>query len=89
MAFVTGFLIWLAFGLVGGAVVKALYRAPGTVGVLTFTFAIFGAFIGGMLGVSAYVYHDPVPTRVGALVGAAIGSLFFSWVYHVIARKAV
>ena len=88
MAFVTGFLIWLAFGLVGGAIVKALYRTPGTVGALTFIFAIFGAFIGGMLGVSGYSYHNPVPTRVGALVGAAIGAIFFSWVYHFIQRKA-
>ncbi len=89
MAFVTGFLIWLVFAVIAGALVRALFRAPGTSGALTFIFAIFGAFIGGMLGVSAYVYHEPYPTRVGALVGAVAGALVFSGMYHFVARKAV
>lgn len=89
MAFVTGFLIWLAFGLVGGALIRSLYRAPRTVTGLTFLFGIFGAFIGGMLGTSAYIFHNPVPTRPGGLIGAMAGALFFSFVYHFIDRKAV
>ncbi|HEX6939195.1 MAG TPA: hypothetical protein VF158_07260 [Longimicrobiales bacterium] len=89
MVFITGFLIWLALAVFAGALVYALFRTPGTSGALTFIFAIFGAFIGGMLGVAGYVYHDPYPVRVGALIGAAAGALFFSGMYHFVARKAV
>lgn len=89
MVYVTGFLIWLVFGVIAGFLVWSLFRAPGTAGWLNFSFAVFGSFIGGMLGVSAYVYHNPYPTRVGGLIGAAVGALFFTWLYHFIARKAV
>lgn len=89
MAFVTGFLIWLVFAVIAAVFVRTLLRAPGTSGVLTVIFAVFGAFIGGMLGTSAYVFHDPYPTRAGALIGAMAGALLFSWMYHFVARKAV
>ncbi|HEX7051279.1 MAG TPA: hypothetical protein VF188_13820 [Longimicrobiales bacterium] len=89
MAFVTGFLIWLAFGLLAAAIIRGLYRAPGTMGVLTFVLAIFGAFIGGMLGMYPYIFHEPVPTRPGGLIGALAGAFFFGFLYHFMARKAV
>ncbi|HLU24571.1 MAG TPA: hypothetical protein VKZ58_02510 [Longimicrobiales bacterium] len=89
MEFVIGFAIWLVIGLVAGFLARATYRAADTVGGLTMLFAIFGAFVGGMLGVSAYIYHNPVPTRPGAMIGAVLGAFFFSYLYHFIARKAV
>jgi len=89
MDFVTGFLIWLAFGLLAPALINMTYRGPHTTTLLTFVFGIFGAFIGGMLGVAAYIFHDPLPTRVGALIGAMAGALFFSFLYNFMGRKAV
>lgn len=89
MVFITGFLIWLGFALLAGAIVWTVYRGTRTTAVLTFTFAIVGAFIGGMLGMYPYIYHQPVPTRVGGLIGAAAGAFFFSVVYQVVDRKAV
>ena len=89
MVFVTGFLIWLAFGLLAAALMRAFFRSPGTTGVLTFLFGIFGAFIGGMLGMYPYIYHEPFPTRIGGLIGALLGALFFTWTYNLVARKAV
>lgn len=89
MAFITGFAIWLVFGIIAGAVVKVGYKAPETNGALTIIFAIFGAFIGGMLGTSPYIHHDPTPLRVGALIGAVTGAFFFSWCYHFVARRAI
>lgn len=88
MSFVVGFLIWLAFALLAAFVVRATYAAEAPQ-ALTFVFAILGAFIGGMLGVSPYVFHDPVPLRIGGLIGAAAGALFFAYLYHFMARKAV
>jgi uncharacterized membrane protein YeaQ/YmgE (transglycosylase-associated protein family) len=52
-------------------------------------FGIFGAFIGGMLGTSPYIFHDPTPLRFGSLLGAFLGAVFFSFLYHFIARKAI
>jgi len=88
MVYVTGFIIWLFFGLVASALMRTLYRAPSTAPALTFAFGIFGAFIGGMLGVFPYVAHNPYPTRVGALIGAAAGALLFSFIYHLVEEKA-
>jgi uncharacterized membrane protein YeaQ/YmgE (transglycosylase-associated protein family) len=89
MVFVTGFLIWLAFGVIAAFVMRAMLPSPETTTPVSFLLAIFGAFIGGMLGVSAYVYHDPFPTRFGGLLGALIGAFLFCWIYHFAARKAV
>ena len=89
MEFITGFLVWALLGLVAAFLARALYRAEPTSGILTFLFGVFGAFIGGMLGTSAYIFHNPVPLRLGGLLGAALGGAFFPLLYHFIARKAV
>jgi uncharacterized membrane protein YeaQ/YmgE (transglycosylase-associated protein family) len=89
MNFVIGFIVWAGVGLLAGFVIRATYRADKTVGALTLIFGLFGAFIGGMLGTSAYIFHDPSPLRVGGVLGAILGALFFTFVYHFIARKVV
>lgn len=89
MVFITGFLIWLAFGLLAATLIHNFFRSPGTTGVLTYVFGFFGSFIGGMLGMYPYIYHQPFPTRPGGLIGAMLGALVFSWMYHFVARKAV
>jgi uncharacterized membrane protein YeaQ/YmgE (transglycosylase-associated protein family) len=87
MDFVIGFLVWLAFGAVAGVVGHAVLRGPGTERLLSYFFAVAGAFIGGMLGTSAYIFHNPVPLRVGGIIGALLGALFFVYIYHFTARK--
>ena len=89
MTFIVGFLVWIAFGVVAGLIVPRAYKAAATVPLLTVVFGIFGAFIGGMLGTSPYVFHDPTPLRVGSLIGAFVGAGFFTFMYHFIARKAI
>ena len=89
MTFMVGFLVWLAFGVVAGLIVPRAYKAAATAPLLTVIFGIFGAFIGGMLGTSPYIFHDPTPLRVGSLIGALLGAVFFTTLYHFIARKAI
>jgi uncharacterized membrane protein YeaQ/YmgE (transglycosylase-associated protein family) len=89
MEFITGFAIWIAVGLVAAFVARAGYRAPATAAPLTFAFGIFGAFIGGMLGTSPYIFHDPVPLRIGSLIGAVAGAFFFTLLYHFAAKRVV
>jgi uncharacterized membrane protein YeaQ/YmgE (transglycosylase-associated protein family) len=87
--FAVGFLIWIVFGVVGGLLMDRRYRAVGTESWLTVVFGVFGAFVGGMLGTSAHVFHDATPLRIGGLIGAFLGAVFFTFLYHFIARKAV
>jgi uncharacterized membrane protein YeaQ/YmgE (transglycosylase-associated protein family) len=89
MTFIVGFLVWIALGVVAGLIMPRAYRAAATVPLLTVVFGVFGAFIGGMLGTSPYIFHDPTPLRFGSLLGALLGAVFFSFLYHFIARKAI
>ncbi|HUG02437.1 MAG TPA: GlsB/YeaQ/YmgE family stress response membrane protein [Longimicrobiales bacterium] len=86
--FFIGLLVWLIIGLAGGVLARALYAAPDTEPALTIVFGVFGAFIGGMLGLSGYVHHDANPMRFGGLLGAALGAILFAMIYHVAQRKA-
>ena len=88
MDFVIGFAIWIVIGLVAGFLMRG-YRAAGTEAWLTVLFGVLGAFVGGMLGTSAHVFHDATPLRLGGILGALVGAIFFSFLYHFIARKAL
>lgn len=89
MTFLGGLAVWVVIGLAAGFLIKTAYRAPETTPLLTLVFGFFGALIGGMLGTSPYIHHDPTPLRFGGLLGATLGALFFSWLYHYTARKAI
>jgi uncharacterized membrane protein YeaQ/YmgE (transglycosylase-associated protein family) len=89
MTYVIGFLIWLVVAVAAAFLLRLFYKAPATSLGLTLFFAISGAAIGGMLGVSPYVTHDPSPLRFGGLLGAVIGAGFFPFVYLLVARKAL
>lgn len=89
MAFITGIVVWLVIGAAGGFLARSIYRADHTVMALALTFGLFGAIIGGMLGTSAYVHHDPLPLRLGGLIGAALGGFGFPFIYQFIGRKFV
>ncbi len=89
MAYVIGFLIWIVVGVVVAVLIRTMYAAAATTAWLTVVFGIFGAFVGGMLAASGYHYHDPTPLRAGALVGAVLGSLLFTFLYHLVARKGI
>jgi len=88
MEFLTGFAVWLAFGLAGGFLARAVYRADNTALAYAIVFGLFGALIGGMLGTSPYIHHDPVPLRLGGLIGAAVGGFGFPFIYQFVARNA-
>ena len=90
MHFIPGFAVWLGIGIVGGLLARGVLReSQHTVTLLAIVFGVFGAFIGGMLAPSAYVFHDPEPLRVGSLIGAASGAFIFPFVYQFIGRRFV
>lgn len=89
MEFITRIAVWLVIGVAGGLLARTLYRADHTVVALAVVFGIFGAVIGGMLGTSAHIFHDPVPLRAGGLIGASAGALVFPFIYQFIGRNVV
>lgn len=89
MAYVIGFAIWIVIGIIAALIIRTIYAAAATAAWLTLAFGIFGAFVGGMLAASGYVYHQPTPLRIGALFGAVLGSLLFTFLYHLVARKGI
>jgi uncharacterized membrane protein YeaQ/YmgE (transglycosylase-associated protein family) len=89
LTFAVGFAVWIAIGILAGYGVARSYKAAGTEPLLTFVFGVCGAFIGGFLGESAHVFHDANPLRIGGLIGAVTGSIFFAFLYHLVARKVV
>lgn len=89
MAFVMGFAVWIALGLLGGFVMYFFYRGPETTQLMTIVLSVFGAFIGGMLGMSPYIHHAPLPLRLGGLIGATAGAFGFALIYHFVAKKAL
>lgn len=89
MTFATGILIWMVIGLGAAFLFRAFHRGPTTTPFLAACFGVFGALIGGMLGVAGYVAHDPAPLRFGGLLGAVLGAALFSYVYNAVARKFI
>ena len=90
MTYVLGFLVWLGIAIAGFVVFRVLFgRTPNTVPWVAFILTVFGTFVGGMLGVSGYVYNDPEPLRFGGIVGALLGATLFSGIYYWAARKLV
>lgn len=90
MPFVLGFLVWLGIAVAAFVVFRVLFgRTPHTAAPVAFVLTLFGTFVGGMLGVSGYIYNDPEPLRFGGLLGAVIGAMLFTGVYYWAARKLV
>ena len=90
MGFALGLLVWLGIAIAGFVVFRALMgRTPNTTPWIGFMLTLFGTFVGGMLGVSGYIYNDPEPLRFGGLLGAVLGAALFSSIYYWAARKMV
>ena len=89
MAFAMGFAVWIALGLLAGFAMFSFFRGPQTTQLMTIVLSVFGAFIGGMLGMSPYIHHAPLPLRLGGLIGATMGAFGFALIYHFVAKKAI
>ncbi len=70
-----GFLAWVLFGLVVGALAKLIMpgRDPGGC-IVTILLGIAGAFVGGYLGQVFGIYRDPMaaPSWIMSILGAIV-----------------
>ncbi|MEA1850453.1 MULTISPECIES: GlsB/YeaQ/YmgE family stress response membrane protein [Chryseobacterium] len=84
-----GFLTWIIFGLLAGALAKAIM--PGKQGggmLITMILGIIGAFIGGAIGV--YVLHwGDVDSfwNFRSWILAIGGALIVLWIYAMLTRE--
>lgn len=78
--------VWIAIGVVVGLLMKAVVRrpeddqGPGTL-ILVFL-SVFGALIGGMLGVGIFHLREPLALSSGGVGGAVFLSVFMGWLYR-------
>lgn len=77
--------IWIIMGGLAGLVMKALVSRPEATSGHTGLLVVLGAFaavVGGMLGVGLFSFHDPSALSLGGMVGAAVLSLLFTFIYR-------
>lgn len=76
-----GILTWIIFGLIAGAIAKAIM--PGTQGggwLITIILGIVGAFVGGFIG-SVIGWGTVNDFDFRSMILAVVGSLIVLWIY--------
>lgn len=77
--------IWIVMGAVISLMMRILIKrpeeTPGHVPVLV-AIGVFGAVIGGMLGVGIFEFDDPIAWSTGGIAGAATFAAFMSFIYR-------
>lgn len=82
-----GILTWIIFGLIAGALAKAIM--PGNQGmgwIMTIILGIVGAFVGGWIGtlLNLATVED---FSLGSMALAVVGALIVLWVFGMANRK--
>ena len=82
--------VWIVMGAVIALVIRVMIKrpeeTPGHVPVLV-AIGVFGAVIGGMLGVGIFEFgvlqrDDPIAWSAGGIAGAATFAAFMSFIYR-------
>lgn len=77
-----GILTWIIFGLIAGAIAKAIM--PGTQGggwLITIILGIVGAFVGGFIG-SLIGWGSVEEFNIKGMLLAVVGALIVLWIYE-------
>ncbi len=84
-----GILAWIIFGLIAGAIAKAIM--PGTQGgswLITIILGIVGAFVGGAIGTYVLGWGDVTGFDFKSFLLAIGGALIVLWLYGMATRRA-
>lgn len=85
-----GILTWIIFGLIAGAIAKAIM--PGTQGggwLITIILGIVGAFVGGAIGVYVLGWGDVDSFwNFRSWILSIGGALIVLWIYGMLTRKS-
>ncbi len=82
-----GIAVWIVTGAVVALAMKVAVRLPHTTAghtAVLVVLGIFGAVVGGMLGVGIAEFNSPFPRAlsIGGMAGAVALSGFITWVYR-------
>ncbi len=80
-----GVAVWIVIGTVVALAMKGIVKLPATTPghtPLLVVLGMFGAVVGGMLGVGIAEFDHPVALSVGGMAGAVALAGFITWVYR-------
>lgn len=83
-----GIIAWIVFGLIAGALAKAIM--PGRDGggfIMTTLLGIVGSVVGGFVG-SLFGLGRSGDFSIGSFVTAIVGALIVLYVYHLATRRS-
>ncbi len=83
-----GFFSWIIFGLIAGAIAKALHPGKDPGGwIVTILIGIAGAFVGGWIG-TLIGWGSVSGFNFRSFILAIIGSFLLLWIYGMFKKKA-
>jgi uncharacterized membrane protein YeaQ/YmgE (transglycosylase-associated protein family) len=78
-----GILSWILFGLIAGAIAKALHRGKDPGGwIVTIIIGILGAFVGGAIGHYVLGWEDEAGWNFKSFLLAVLGAVLLLWLYR-------
>ena len=78
-----GILSWILFGLIAGAIAKALPKGNDPGGwVVTIIIGILGAFVGGAIGQWVLGWDDDTGFNFRSFLLAVLGAVLLLWMYR-------
>ncbi|MEJ7626338.1 MAG: GlsB/YeaQ/YmgE family stress response membrane protein [Ferruginibacter sp.] len=83
-----GFLSWIVFGLIAGAIAKLLHRGDDPGGwIVTIIIGIIGAFIGGAIGRYLLNWDDAMGWTFKSFLCAIGGAIIVLAIYRMVTNK--
>jgi len=77
------FLSWILFGLIAGAIAKALHPGKDPGGwIVTIIIGILGAFVGGAIGHYLLGWDDGAGWNFRSFLLAVLGAILLLWIYR-------
>ncbi|HTN37889.1 MAG TPA: GlsB/YeaQ/YmgE family stress response membrane protein [Arachidicoccus sp.] len=83
-----GIISWILFGLIAGAIAKALHRGKDPGGwIVTIIIGILGSMLGGWIGSSVLGWGDVNGWNFKSFALAIVGAVILLWLYSLLRRK--
>lgn len=83
-----GFLSWIVFGLIAGAIAKLLHRGDDPGGwIVTIILGIVGAFVGGAIAKYALGWNDAMGWTLKSFGSAIVGAIIVLAIYRLATNR--
>lgn len=82
------FLSWILFGLLAGAIAKAIHPGKDPGGwIVTIIIGILGAIVGGAIGFYLLGWDNQTGWNFRSFIVAVLGSILLLWIYRMATRN--